>query len=78
MKKLFLLFITLLLYVVNLFSQPVLKRAASLNEYSILYELNGGTNAASNKDSYIENETVTLERPTRSGFKFDGWYWDEE
>lgn len=59
------------------FAQPVLKRASSVNEYSLVYELYGGTNASSNKESYTENATVTLAAPSRSGYTFKGWYWDE-
>ncbi len=59
------------------FAQPVLKSASSVNEYSLVYELYGGTNAASNKESYTENATVTLADPSRSGYTFKGWYWDE-
>ena len=78
MKKLIVILSVLMLAVVEMFSQPVLKSASSVNEYSLIYELYGGTNASSNKDAYTENATVTLENPTRSGYKFDGWYWDGE
>lgn len=78
MKKIIAIVSIIMLAVVEMFSQPVLKSASSVNEYSLIYELYGGTNASSNKDAYTENATVTLENPTRSGYKFDGWYWDEE
>lgn len=77
MKKLSLFVIGLLFCVSSIFAQPVLKSASSVNEYSLVYELYGGTNAAGNKDSYLENATVILAAPSRSGYKFDGWYWDD-
>ena len=77
MKKLSLFVIGLLFCVSSLFAQPVLKSSSSVNEYSLVYELYGGTNAAANKDSYLENATVILAAPSRSGYKFDGWYWDD-
>lgn len=78
MKKIIVIVSVLMLAVVEMFSQPVLKSASSVNEYSLIYELYGGTNASSNKDAYTENATVTLAAPSRTGYKFDGWYWDEE
>lgn len=42
--------------------------------YTITYELDGGTNNASNPTSYnIETLPVTLESPTKDGYVFDGW-----
>lgn len=44
-------------------------------EYRIEYELNGGTNAASNPETYtVETETITLSDPTKTGYTFGGWY----
>ena len=43
--------------------------------YSINYELNGGTNAAANPASYtILSDTITLSEPTKNGYEFEGWY----
>lgn len=78
MKKQILFHLIILFCITGLFAQPVLKPANSVNEYSLIYELNGGTNAATNKDNYRENATVTLAEPTRDGYDFDGWYWDQE
>lgn len=41
--------------------------------YTISYELNGGTNAASNPASYTVEQAVTLANPTRGGYLFQGW-----
>ncbi len=47
----------------------------SLETYTITYELNGGTNADGNPESYnVETETITLEAATKAGYIFDGWY----
>ena len=46
-------------------------------EYSITYELNGGTNHSSNPASYtVEDADISLQNPTKTGFEFDGWYTD--
>ena len=43
-------------------------------EYTITYELNGGTNNADNPTSYtIESATITLKAPTRNAYNFSGW-----
>lgn len=43
-------------------------------EYTITYNLNGGTNATGNPDTYTIEDSVTLKDPTRTGFVFTGWY----
>ena len=49
----------------------------SIHNYSITYELNGGTNSSSNPSIYtIESSTITLKDATRYGYNFDGWYKD--
>lgn len=46
-------------------------------EYSITYELDGGTNDSENPEKYtIEIETITLADATKDGFVFEGWYSD--
>lgn len=48
-------------------------------DYSITYELNGGTNAPENPASYnVETETITLKDPVKPGYTFGGWYKDGE
>ena len=48
-------------------------------EYSITYELAGGTNNSSNPDSYkMSDATITLADPEQTGYYFDGWYTDAE
>jgi uncharacterized repeat protein (TIGR02543 family) len=47
-------------------------------EYTITYELNGGTNNSSNPSKYVEGETITLKNPTKAYYTFDGWYSDSE
>jgi len=43
--------------------------------YTITYELNGGTNNASNPETYtIESSVITLHDPSRTDCSFEGWY----
>ena len=43
-------------------------------EYSITYNLNGGTNNNANPSTYNVLYGVTLKNPTRTGYTFTGWY----
>jgi uncharacterized repeat protein (TIGR02543 family) len=44
-------------------------------DYTIHYELNGGTNAKTNSSTYtIESNDITLADPEKEGYTFDGWY----
>ena len=45
-------------------------------EYDITYELDGGTNAEGNPDTYTVEQDITLSAPTRAGYTFTGWTWD--
>jgi len=46
-----------------------------LATYNITYHLNGGTNAAANKDTYtITSTPVALANPSKAGYTFGGWY----
>lgn len=42
--------------------------------YRITYVLNGGQNHASNPKTYRTNTITALKNPTRSGYRFLGWY----
>ena len=56
-----------------------LKLYYKLIEYSIEYELNGGTNDPSNPSKYtVETETITFAPATKTGYTFKGWYLDAE
>ncbi len=47
----------------------------NLETYTITYELNGGTNADGNPESYnVETETITLKEAAKNGYSFGGWY----
>ena len=78
MKKISMLFTALFISAIAVFSQPKLKSVNEATEYNLYYELNGGVNAASNKDKYEENSIVSLASPTKSGYDFKGWYWDKD
>ena len=48
-------------------------------EYSIAYNLDGGTNNGANPASYtIESATIVLQDPVKEGFAFDGWFYDPD
>ena len=48
-------------------------------EYTINYELDGGINSTDNAAKYtIESATVLLNNPSKTGYKFLGWYSDAE
>ena len=48
-------------------------------DYTITYELYGGTNASENPASYnVETETITLKDPAKAGYTFEGWYMAED
>ena len=72
------LFAALFISAIAVYSQPKLKSVNEATEYNLYYELNGGVNAASNKDKYAENSIVNLASPTKSGYDFKGWYWDKD
>lgn len=43
--------------------------------YQISYDLKNGTNGANNPSGYnIESSEITLDKPTRKGYTFRGWY----
>jgi uncharacterized repeat protein (TIGR02543 family) len=45
--------------------------------YTITYVLDGGTNNVNNPGSYtVESSLIVLQEAKRSGYQFDGWYYD--
>ena len=47
------------------------------NTYKITYKLDGGKNNSSNPASYtVTTSTITLAKPTKKGYTFEGWYKD--
>jgi len=47
-------------------------------EYTITYNLDGGTNVSGNPAQYtVETGKITLVAPTKTGYRFDGWYTDD-
>ena len=47
---------------------------ATLNTYSITYDLDGGTVSTANPTTYtVETESFTLNNPTKTGYIFSGW-----
>lgn len=51
----------------------------TLIQYSITYNLDGGTNAGENPKTYtVESEKIMLLEPSKTGYRFDGWYSDAE
>lgn len=50
-----------------------------IDRYEIRYQLKGGKNNAKNPSSYnILSSTIKLQRPTRKGYVFQGWYMDKK
>ena len=48
-------------------------------DYTITYELNGGTNVPENPAGYnVETGTITLKDPAKPGYTFGGWYMAED
>jgi len=49
----------------------------TVNSYSITYNLAGGTNAASNPNTYTYNTGIaSFADPSKEGYPFEGWYDD--
>ncbi len=48
------------------------------SEWTINYELDGGTNSPDNPATYRYSDgTVTLKAPTKEGYTFEGWYLED-
>lgn len=52
----------------------ILYSDGSCDRHTIQYEMNGGTNNVLNPTLIRRNETITLKKPTKVGYTFDGWY----
>ena len=50
----------------------------SATNYSITYNLNGGTNAISNPTSYTVEDTISLVNPSKNFNTFVGWYLNDK
>lgn len=55
-------------------SHPISKSDYALKK--VTYQLNKGTNAASNPDTFEAGDILTFAAPTRTGYTFNGWYAD--
>ena len=70
---------------VDAFAKAITDAIAALQEkvvvvkYQITYVLKGGENHSGNPTSYTnESDTITLQAPTKAGYKFVGWYIGDE
>ena len=51
----------------------------TVNIYTLSYDLNGGTVSPDNPEKYtVESEDIKLIRPTKKGYSFTGWSFDNE
>ena len=51
----------------------------AVKKYKITYQLKGGKNNSKNPAYYYcTSKTITLKNPTRSGYRFMGWYSDSK
>ncbi|MCR5832952.1 MAG: BspA family leucine-rich repeat surface protein [Candidatus Saccharibacteria bacterium] len=50
-----------------------IKAVFTVDNYTISYDLNGGTTATSNATSYTVNDSITLIEPTKEHYEFTGW-----
>lgn len=57
----------------NLIKDCTLDAQWDLITYTILYNLNGGTNASENPSSYTAYDEFSLQEPTKTGYTFLGW-----
>ena len=53
------------------------KKPAPKVQYSISYELNGGTNDVNNPVTYYEGDSLYLNPPAKDNQDFEGWYTDK-
>ena len=56
------------------YGDVILQAQWTMNEYTVTYELNGGTVATANPETYtVESPDFTLTNPTKNGYTFAGW-----
>ena len=55
-----------------------LKAVWQLMEYTISYNLNGGTNSCDNPIKYTIEDNIILNNPNKDGYLFIGWYYKNE
>lgn len=56
-----------------------LQPSFELTNYALVYDLKGGELATPNPAKYnTETETFTLNNPTRAGYQFTGWTWEDQ
>lgn len=46
--------------------------------YKITYKLNGGKNNSKNPEYYVKGNEIKLQKPSKTGYTFKGWYSDEK
>lgn len=56
----------------------VAAKVVELEKYVITYVLDGGVNSSENPANYTVRDEVVLQSPTKAGYKFLGWYLDED
>ena len=61
-------------YTFNATQDSTVEIRAKLTEYTITYNLDGGTNNANNKATFTVNDSFALLDPTKEGYEFLGWY----
>ena len=62
------------IYIFNATQDSTVEIRAKLTEYTITYNLDGGTNNANNKAIFTVNDSFALLDPTKEGYEFLGWY----
>ena len=62
----------------TIISTKTFKAIYEIVEYSITYELDGGTNSESNPEKYNVENNVIFANPIKTGYTFVGWYLDSE
>jgi uncharacterized repeat protein (TIGR02543 family) len=66
-------------YYVTMTEDIEIRIVFALIDYTITYELDGGTNASTNPDTYTIKDTIIFSDAVKEGYVFIGWYiLDEE